>query len=148
MKIETRIQKENMMKLTNDMIDRMQHNTRSMAALRLPPPDGQHDLAHVLDKTDIGDLVMLTNNAEWIPAILDKRLNSATYRLKWDYEPDRMFLPCPNCGCENPTHYSYYAEGNEVWQRQCNHCQLAMESGLDQEDADRKWNEMARRLAI
>ena len=136
------------MKMTNDMIDRMKNNLRSMAALRLPSPDGQHDLADALDKIDISDLMMLADTSEWRIPRCARRFHSATYRLRPDYEPEPEFLPCPNCGSRNISWYSYHVAGNEVFQRQCNHCQLAMESDLDQKEADRKWNEMAGRLTI
>ena len=135
------------MKMTDNMIDQMQHNTRSMAALRLPPPDGQPDLADALEKMDVTDLLLLTNVSDWVPANHSKRSHSATYRLRPDYEPEPKFLPCPNCGCVNIKPFSYNVEGNKIWQCQCNNCLLAMETGWSQSDADRKWNEMAGEMA-
>ena len=135
------------MKPTDNMIDRMKSNLRSMVALRLPPPDGQPDLADALDKMDITDLLKLTDISTWIPCIRDKRFRSTTYRLRPDYEPEPEFLPCPNCGSENIIRYSYYAEVFEIFQRQCASCQLSMESDILQSEADRRWNEMAGEMA-
>ena len=135
------------MKMTNDMIDQMKNNLRSMAALRLPSPDGQPDLAHALDKMDISDLMMLADTSEWRIPRCARRFRSATYRLRPDYELEPEFLPCPNCGGKFIRSFLYDVEGT-IFQRQCNHCQLAMESDLDQKEADRRWNTMARRLTI
>lgn len=134
-------------------IEEMKINWYSHRVLKIKEPI----MANLFEHIPLEDLVYLkrvygTDNLVWeTPIGPPNEANLEIYRLREDWGPKPEFSQCPNCGNSDVVSevcdYPLDQETLRFYLRICDECELGMVSSDSQEDADRKWNAMARKLA-